>query len=427
MPSNELRPTAAQEEFWHYQQDGPDPVTAMFNVAEYAEFHGPVSETVLARAIRWAVGEIEVCNLGFAQTPAGVRLRPRTPRWEVRTVDLSGHDDPLAAAAAWMAADLDTPVDLVADELFTHAILRLGSERVWWYHRVHHILLDGYGLAQVARRVAQVYTALLAGREPAPSRFGSLAEVVAHEESERDGPGYAAARDYWLRYHRDRPAPPIVAPRTEPMTGRMARTATEFDPDLLARLRERGGSATALLAAAATYVHRVTGQSQIRLCLPVLARAGTPAARVPCTVINVVYYWAEFDSRTTFSDAVEHIEGFLRDSAPHLRYRVVDLWRDLGPAFDHDRAYGPLANVMPFDFAPHFADTPATIHNVTAGVEEDIGFYFYDRPDAMEFVVGGNPHLFGVEDLTTHATAFQRLLTAALATPDRPVNGLASG
>ncbi|MBF6328354.1 condensation domain-containing protein [Nocardia transvalensis] len=429
MPSAEQRPTAAQEEFWHYQQDGPDPVTAMFNVAEYAELHGPISEPALARAIRRVVAETEVLNLRFHPTPDGLRLAPETPDWDVQIVDLSDHDDPVAAAREWMSADLDTAVSLDKDVLFTHAILRLGPDHVRWYHRVHHILLDGYGLALVARRAAEVYTAAVEGREPAAPRFDSLAAVVDHELTERAAPGYAAARDYWLRYHRDRPTPPIVGARTAPMTGRMARTATELDPALPARLRgRRGGSAPALIAAVAAYVHRVTGESQVRLCLPVLARAGTPAVRVPCTVINVAYYWAEFDSHTTFSTAAEQVGQFLRDSAAHLRYRCVDLWRELGPCFDEDRAYGPLANVMPFDFGLRFAGTPATVHNVTAGVEEDVGFYFYDRADGVtDLVVGGNPALFTVADLDLHAAGFQRLLTAALDTPDRALHTLPFG
>ncbi|RDI63397.1 condensation domain-containing protein [Nocardia pseudobrasiliensis] len=424
MSTVELRPTAAQDEFWHYQRDGDEPVTAMFNVAEYAEFHGSVSESVLARAIRRTVAEVEVLNLGFHPTSEGVRLRPSMPEWVVHTIDLTDSADPFAAAHAWMAADLDTAVDLVDDVLFTHAILRVGPGRVWWYHRVHHILLDGYGLAMFARRVAAVYSALTAGREPAAPRFGALADVVAYEEAERTGPGYSAARDYWVRYHRDRPTPPIVARRTEPMTARMSRTTTEFAPTLVRRLREHGNTAPALLAAAATYVHRVTDENQIRLCLPVLARAGTPAARVPCTVINVAYYWAEFDATTTFSAATEQVENFLREAAPHLRYRVVDLWSALGPSFDHDRAYGPLANVMPFDFSLSFAATPATIRNVTAGVEEDIGFYFYDRPDSMELVVGGNPLLFSVNELSSHAVRFEGLLDAASTSPNQSVRRL---
>ncbi|MGY2063104.1 condensation domain-containing protein, partial [Nocardia gipuzkoensis] len=174
MATGELRPTAAQDEFWHYQRDGGEPVTAMFNVAEYAQFHGVVSEDVLARAIRRTVAEVEILNLGFRPTSEGVRLRPRVPEWELRTIDFTAFGDPEAAAHAWMAADLDTAVDLVDDVLFTHAILRVGPERVWWYHRVHHILLDGYGLAMFAGRVATVYSALAAGREPAAPRFGSL-------------------------------------------------------------------------------------------------------------------------------------------------------------------------------------------------------------------------------------------------------------
>ncbi|KZM72580.1 condensation domain-containing protein [Nocardia terpenica] len=420
-----MRLTAAQAEFWGYLQ--PDPVTAMFNVAEYADIRGPVDTDLLAAAIRRTVSEVEVLNLRVHATPEGPRFRPVTPDWQLHRVDLSADPDPRAAAEAWMAHDLDTKVRVDADTPFTHALLRLGPEQVLWYHRVHHLMLDGYGLALVARRVAAVYTALADGRDPGAAQFDSLAGVVEFEDADRDSDDYRRAERFWTAYHRDRPAVPTLAPTTAPMTARMARTAADLDPGLVARLRSfRGGPwAHAAIAAIAAYLHRATGAPQVRLCLPVMARTGTPALRVPCTTVNVVYFWAECDADSSLTSLTAQVTDFLRTSRPHQRFRVVDLWRAPGFAFDERRAYGPLANVMPFDFTLDFAGTPATVRNATAGVEEDVGFYLYDRADGgMELIVGGNPPLFTETDLDTHAARFRDLLDRMLAAPDRPLRGL---
>ncbi len=48
---------------------------------------------------------------------------------------------------------------------------KVSDDGYFWYHRAHHIGVDGYGGGLIARRVAELYTDLAEGRDPAPASF----------------------------------------------------------------------------------------------------------------------------------------------------------------------------------------------------------------------------------------------------------------
>nr|MDT0664654.1 hypothetical protein [Micromonospora sp. DSM 115978] len=63
---------------------------------------------------------------------------------------------------------------------FTAAsVLRPRLRGGWaWEFVVHHLFFDAYGLGLFTRRVAEVYSALVAGEAVPPRWFGSYAELV---------------------------------------------------------------------------------------------------------------------------------------------------------------------------------------------------------------------------------------------------------
>ena len=83
--------------------------------------------------------------------------------WTMQKIDVSGEENPHAAAEAWMKRDLARPVDLSRGPLFAEALLKLAPDRYYWSQHIHHIAIDGYGFSLLTRRVAQIYTALAGG------------------------------------------------------------------------------------------------------------------------------------------------------------------------------------------------------------------------------------------------------------------------
>jgi amino acid adenylation domain-containing protein/thioester reductase-like protein len=418
--------TAAQLGIWTGQQ--LDPQSPAYNTAEYVEIHGPIRLELLVEAIRRVVAETEALSMRLVDTDDGPRQVVDPPRWEVHVDDLRGEPDPADAAARWMAEDVARPVDLTTDVLFGHAVLQVGDERFQWYHRVHHILLDGYGLALVARRVADTYTALARGTEPGPCEFGPLETVIAEDEAYRVSEEHARDREFWVGYHRDRPPPATLAGRTAPLSRYVARAEAEIDAPTVAALRStartlRSNWTEVLIAAIAAYVHRMTGAEQVSIALPVMLRTGSAALRVPAMVLNVVALYVDFADRPDLAALTTQVREHLRTSRRHHRYRYEELRRDLNLVGSERKLFGPSANIMPFDYGLLFDGHPSIVRNVSAGLVEDLAVDVYDRADGegLLIAVDGNPNAYTPDDLTVHADRFRTFLARLLDAADRPI------
>ncbi|MFI9400871.1 amino acid adenylation domain-containing protein [Nocardia sp. NPDC052316] len=417
--------TAAQLGVWLGQQ--LDPASTAFNIAEYVEISGPVVPAKLVAAIRTAVDEAAALHVRFVED--GPRQISAAHDWAVQVVDVSGAPDPLHAAVELMDRDVARPVVLAHDALFAHIVFRLGAQRTLWYHRVHHILLDGYGMALIARRVAELYTASVAGTSPPPYAFGDWDAVLAADLSYADSAELDRDRAFWLDYLRDRPAPVTLsgaAPRTSSAAGRILREFTTLDTEIVALLRRvaqatRANWTDVFTAAVAAYLHRMTGAAQVCLALPVMLRTGTPALRVPCMTLNGVALWADCADDPTLTELTDQIARQLVRSRRHQRYRSEQVRRDLGLVGSDRSMYGPSVNIMLFDYDLRFGACTSTVRNVTAGMIDDLVFNLYDRMDGAgpTLYLDGHPSSYTAAELTTHLRRFTTFLRRILAEPDR--------
>ncbi|MCP3804810.1 amino acid adenylation domain-containing protein [Allokutzneria sp. A3M-2-11 16] len=421
--------TAAQAGIWTGQQI--DPASPIYNTAEYVDIDGHLDTGLLVAAIRRTVEEAEALSVRFVEHDDGPRQVADPVPWHVHVADLREHSSPVGFALRWMAEDIARPVDLGADALFGHAVFRVGERRFLWYHRVHHILLDGYGLALIARRVAELYTALAEGTPPEPSGFGELGAVVAEDAAYAESDQYTEDRRFWAEYTRDRPEPVTLAGRTAPMARHVVRAEGDIGRELSSMLsgvaRTARANWTELLYAAVTgYVHRMTGASPVSLAMPVMGRTGSVALRVPCTVLNVVQLWVDIEPGTTLLDLMCQFSGRVRRSRRHHRYRYEELRRDLRVVGGDRKLFGTSANIMPFDYGLSFAGARSVVRNVSAGPIEDMAFNIYHRADGdgLRIALDGNPNLYTAEELTLHIGRFCTFLRRMVDAPETPIGEL---
>ena len=192
---------------------------------------------------------------------------------------------PQAAAEQWMKTDLAKPADFVNGPLLTHALFKIAPERFFWYSRYHHILMDGFSFALVARRVADVYTALADGSTPDPTSFGSLRRLLDEDAHYRASKRFQQDRQFWMEYLAGLPEPRRLSQRLFLKSPDFIRYTGALPSSTIARLdslKEHTGASLAQLitAAAAIFVHRLTATVDVVLDVPVTARM-TPLAR--CT------------------------------------------------------------------------------------------------------------------------------------------------
>ncbi|WP_179167584.1 condensation domain-containing protein, partial [Streptomyces sp. 13-12-16] len=426
--------TAAQSGMWYAQRLDPD--NPIYNGGQYWEIVGQFDPDVFEQAVRCVIRETDALRTRFIEDQDGVRqIVEEDPPRVVRYLDVSREPDPRAAAEEWMRADLARPVDLATAspaDLSAFALIEMRPDHFLWYFRCHHIVLDGYGSALVARRVAEVHTALVQGAPVAPGDWQSLRDLVHADEEYRSSARHAQDRAYWRARLEDRPAVRSLAGRTAPMPHRLGRVTGHLTPELTARLRDMASRAAvpwppALTAAFAAYLQNLTGGEDIVVGLPVTARVGQAARATPGMLSNVLPVRLRMSGDTTFTELLTQVSTRMRAALKHQRHRYEDMRRDLGLVGEDEQLVGPQVNIMLFGDRPSFAGVPATPHTLNLGPVRDLSAVFQDQGDGEPLRIDfeANPALYSEDELTLHRERFlsfvERLVAAGA---DRPLGAL---
>ncbi|MGW0778256.1 amino acid adenylation domain-containing protein, partial [Streptomyces sp. NPDC002835] len=406
--------TAAQSGVWYAQQLNPQ--NTIFNTGEFLEIAGPVDADLFEAALRQVVAEAETLRLRFFEADGGpvARIVPADgfDRY-LHVVDVQGEPDPVAAARAWMAEDFARPLDPEHDQLFLFALFKIDDDRYFWLHRYHHLLVDGFTVNMVARRTAEVYSALVAGEDVPATPFAPLARLLEEKAGYQDSERFARDRAYWIDRLKECPEPVSLSGEQPALARSLARRTAHLAPADTDRLRDLASDASvtwppALVAAVAAWLQNLTGAPEIVLGLPVSTRLGRTGRSVPGMVSNVVPLRIAVAPDLTVGELLTRVSAEMRAAMKHQRYQFEDLRRDLGMLADDRRLVGPHVNIMMFDYDVTFGGHPAQPHNLSIGPADDISFIVYDRGTGagLQIDFDANPDLYEDDALRAYQETF---------------------
>lgn len=419
--------TVAQRGMWVSSKIAP--ADSVFNIAEYVEIHGAVDAPLFVEALTRLAGEAETARTRIVEDDHGPRqmIAAAFDR-AIPFIDLSAATDPQGDAQAWMMAELSRPVDLARGPLWVAALFKAADDRYFWYHRCHHIVLDGFGGGLLARRLAELYSALVEGRDPEPCPFGGFATLVESEAAYRASPRFEKDRAYWRGQLAGIPEPISLAKRRATPTGGLLRATARLSPASTARLHEiaKGVSGTLpqiLIALVASYVYRLTGAEDLVFGMPVTARTSGVMRRIPGMMANAVAIRLHMASDMTIGTLVGQVGRTVMQALRHQQYRYEDLRRDLGLLRQDQQISWVGVNIEPFDYDLRFAGLPSTAHNLSNGSVEDLTVFIYDRDDGQGLRIDfdANPGLYTKAELEDHQRRLVRLIEAVLARPDQAI------
>ncbi|WCD89402.1 Dimodular nonribosomal peptide synthase [Streptomyces xanthophaeus] len=395
--------SAAQRDIW--MAHGLDASGCRYNIGEYREILGALDAELFARCWYQLAREADALRLRGTGAGEGADaeaeadgslwqlLHPEPHGRALELLDLSGAEDPAAAARDRMAAELARPFDLTADWLTRHLLIRAGSteegvERWFYFHGFHHLAIDGMGIALLDRRLVELYEQASAGEAWGPSPFGSLAELLAEEAAYRSSPEAAEDRAHWTAHLDGIPQTPRLGEgRTggAPVRGELpfVRRTVVLAPGRVEQLREAARAHRApwtmlVISLVAAYVHRVGGSPELVLGLPVTARRTELARCTPGMLSNVVPLRIPVAADGSLSGLLGSVVTETRQALRHQRTRYEDICRDLGLGEGERRIASPLVNIMAFAPGMRFCGLPTTQHNLSNGPVEDLAVGVYD-------------------------------------------------
>ncbi len=375
--------TGAQLGIWNAQR--LDPESRSYLVGEVLEISGdePIDTELLTAAIRATIGEAETMRLRMIETADGPRQYiSDEPVGVIPITDVRDERDPVAVAHALVDAERSRASEycrlMVERPLYTYSLIRLSDREIWCIQLYHHLIVDGYSAAMISRRVAAHYTAAKKGTDVAPTRFGSMSALVAEDEAYRAGNQFVEDRDYW----RDVLTPlPALDGRGQQVTGPAERTIQVrevISADALGRLKEVADAtgttwAEALIACYGAFLHRLLGETDVVIAMPLMARVGRTALKTPAMAVNVLPLRLTIRSHDRLGDLSKQVAATMKSLRAHQRYRGENLARDLGVAGTGALLHGIGINLKAFDFALDFAGAVGVLRNVAGGPPEDLG------------------------------------------------------
>ncbi|MGX5750524.1 nonribosomal peptide synthetase DhbF [Bacillus subtilis] len=416
--------TGAQTGIWFAQQLDPD--NPIYNTAEYIEINGPINIALFEEALRHVIKEAESLHVRFGENMDGPwQMINPSPDVQLHVIDVSSEPDPEKTALNWMKADLAKPVDLGYDPLFNEALFIAGPDRFFWYQRIHHIAIDGFGFSLIAQRVASTYTALIKGQTAKGRSFGSLQAILEEDTDYRGSEQYEKDRQFWLDRFADAPEVVSLADRAPRTSNSFLRHTAYLPPSDVNALKEAaryfsGSWHEVMIAVSAVYVHRMTGSEDVVLGLPMMGRIGSASLNVPAMVMNLLPLRLTVSSSMSFSELIQQISREIRSIRRHHKYRHEELRRDLKLIGENHRLFGPQINLMPFDYGLDFAGARGTTHNLSAGPVDDLSINVYDRTDGsgLRIDVDANPEVYSESDIKLHQQRILQLLQTASAGED---------
>jgi len=422
--------TIAQRGMWFAQRLGPD--DAVFNLAEKAELFGEIDVEAFNRAVRHTELEATATRLRFIEIDGEpLQAVTRGLSGVLPHLDFSDAEDPQAAAVQWMEDEFRLRHDPLQDRLWATCLITVGKNHHIWYHRSHHILIDGFAGGLIARRVAEVYNMLIRGETPELTPFGSLNDLVREDHAYRQSERFEAERNYWTTSFADKPSPTSLAHYRPGLEGVLLRHTTMlaagFVEDLRAAARAAQGTFPQLMIAAfAIYYYRMTGAEDLVLGLPVTARTNRSLRRIPSMLANAVPLRLRLKPADSVADVVRRVGRGVREALRHQRYRYEDLRRDLNLLGEGRHLFTSVVNIEPFDYALNFGEARCEVTNLSNGSIEDMAIFVYDRGSGQPVHIDfdANPRLYSEAQLAAHTARIQQLLRQVCEDVERPISRL---
>ena len=435
----QLPASFTQEALWFLDQLENDRAT--YTAFPSVRIKGALDVAALDRALAEIVRRHESLRTRFPEVdgrPVQVIEPPESRAFSFADLSGLGATEREVALQRAIAQQAGRPIDLQKGPLLRIAVLKMSADEHVLLAAAHHMIYDGWSVGIMARELAALYPAYLAGRaSPLPELSIQYADFAAWQRNLLQGETLDRLRKYWIE-HLDGVPPlelPTDYPRPAVRTTRGDTLACQLSPELSAAVRKfcrREGVTPfmTLMAAFQVLLGRYTGQDDFAVGSPVANRMRPETEALIGYFINVVVLRSDLSGEVGFRGLIERVRHTALGAFEHQELtldRVVDAVK---PARDPSRhplfqAMFVLQNTEPpslrslgLELEP-FNELPAgdaAYFELTLSLEEmENGF-----SGSLNF----NTDLFRPETAARMIEHYQTLLAAAIANPERPLGTL---
>ncbi|CCD85604.1 putative Non-ribosomal peptide synthase:Amino acid adenylation (Modular protein) [Bradyrhizobium sp. ORS 285] len=342
----------AQERLWFLWS--MDPASTAYTVACVIRFDGALDQALLVQALSEIVARHEPLRTTFvSQEGRATQVIHAVQEVPVAVEDLRrcAAADRAVRAAARIREELGRPFDLVNGPLLRAVLLQLAEDRHELLLSAHHIVADGLSLDVLLRELSTIYGALRHRTALPPAPPLQYADYAAWQRGWLSGPEADRQMAYWrarLGETHEPMALPFDRPRPSVQSYRGETLHLDIRQDLAERLRrlaaeQRVSMFMLMLAAYQLLLFRYSGQSDLRVGVPVAGRRQAELASLVGCFVNTLVLHAEVVHDMSFADLLKQAKEEVIAALAHQDLPFDRLVETLNPV--RSGGHNPLFQV----------------------------------------------------------------------------------
>jgi acyl transferase domain-containing protein/non-ribosomal peptide synthetase component F/glutamate-1-semialdehyde aminotransferase/thioesterase domain-containing protein/acyl carrier protein len=427
--------TAAQQEVWLAMQLGRDAAVA-YNESLRLDFSGALDVDRFRAAIDQVVQRHPIVLARITDSPAGpMQEIPADARLTLAVTDLSeaAPEERERALAALIEADVSTGFDLAAGPLLRVQLVQLSADHHVAIWTAHHIACDGWSNGLLIHEVAAIYNALGAHLAPAldqPQAFRDYARQMQDAQTEAH-----TSLEYWRARLADPPPAldlPADRPRPRIRSTRASTTTHALDENLRQALkrtaaRQRTTLVVLLSAALKTLLHRLSGQTDIVLGMPVAGQSVTDRHCLVGQCVNLLPVRSRLTPETSFADTLTAVRADVLDAFDHHHVTLGEILQHV--TLPRSTSRPPLVEVI-FNIDRDASDVAFTgvdfacVRNPKRALHFDLFFNVIEQQRGWYLECDYNADLFDETTIARWMQHFEILLSGIVDDPAAPLDRL---
>ncbi|OBF03805.1 non-ribosomal peptide synthetase [Mycobacterium sp. 852002-10029_SCH5224772] len=421
--------TPGQLDIWLAQESGY--AGTEWQLGLLIKIDGAIQRDVLEQAIRQAVSEAEPSKVSFHEIDGQVVQRPiDDPHVELKFHDLIGSPNPVQEVRRRSSSIQRAPMELTG-QLLRFALFQTQAEEFYLFGCCHHIVLDGLSMALISRRVATIYSAMVAGLPVPDAYFGSTQDLIDLESGYEASNDYREDEAYWSKNLPPEGGQGYQLPHTTVERGPCGPSASvQLDAFAVGRMQElskqlRIRRYSVTTAACALLVRAWSGSgSEVALDFPVSRRVRPESKTLPGMLAGVVPLVLQTTPETTVAEFCQHVDVRIRELLKHQRFPVHRLIGE-GDLLSRTQAANRVGiNFIPSRLTLALGGAPATATYTNNGPADHFGLFFIGSSDQLFLSTAGHGQPFASFDVSYLAARLQQVLMEMTADPERPISSI---
>ncbi|WP_258191652.1 non-ribosomal peptide synthase/polyketide synthase, partial [Pseudomonas fluorescens] len=340
----------AQERQWFLWQ--LEPQSAAYHIPAALRLRGALDDEALQRSFDGLLERHESLRTVFALD--GERTIQRIAAPSALLIDRESlHSDEQGALKALVEAEIARPFDLCKGPLLRVKLLRLAADDHVLVLVQHHIISDAWSMEVMVEELVQSYAAFSQGLElRLPALPVQYADYAVWQRGWMEAGEQARQLTYWReRLAGEQPVLelPLDHPRPAVQSHRGARLDLALDTALaneLQALAQNQGVTLfmLLLASFQTLLYRYSGQSDIRVGVPIANRNRFETERLIGFFVNTQVLKADISGELPFAELLQQVKHAALDAQAHQDLPFEQLVEALQP--ERSLSHSPLFQVM---------------------------------------------------------------------------------